>query len=119
MLEAGHRRRAAANAMARFMAKYDLLLTPTVSCLPFAIDRDGPGTIDGQAIADDAWTPAEFPANLTGQPSASVPAGWSSSGLPVGLQITGRHLADATVLRVAASWEAVYPWRDRYPPAVA
>jgi len=116
MLEAGHRRRAAANAMARLMSRYDLLLTPTVSCLPFAIDRDGPGTIDGRAVADDAWTPAEFPANLTGQPSASVPAGWSSSGLPVGLQITGRHLADATVLRVAATWEERFPWRDKYPP---
>lgn len=116
MLEAGHRRRAAANAMARFMARYDLLLTPTVSCLPFEIDRDGPGTIDGRPVADDAWTPTEFPANLTGQPSASVPAGWSAAGLPVGLQITGRHLADAMVLRVAASWEERSPWRERFAP---
>jgi aspartyl-tRNA(Asn)/glutamyl-tRNA(Gln) amidotransferase subunit A len=119
MLKAGHRRRAAANAMARFMARYDLLLTPTVSCLPFAIDRDGPGTIDDRIVADDAWTPTEFPANLTGQPSASLPAGWSRSGLPVGLQITGRHLADATVLRVAATWEQRHPWRDRRPPPVS
>ena len=116
MLAAGHRRRAAVNAMARFMARYDLLLTPTVSCLPFEIDRDGPGSIDGRTVADDAWTPTEFPANLTGQPSASVPAGWSSSGLPVGLQITGRHLADDTVLRVAATWEELRPWRHLFPP---
>lgn len=115
MLDAGHRRRAAANAMARFMSRYDLLLTPTVSCLPFAIDLDGPGQIDGIAVGDDEWTPAEFPANLTGQPSASVPAGWSSSGLPVGLQLTGRHLADFTVLQASAAWERVLPWGDLRP----
>lgn len=118
MLHAGHRRRAAANAMARFMARFDLLLTPTVSCLPFPIDRDGPGTIDGVPVDDDAWTPTEFPANLTGQPAASVPAGWTASGLPVGLQIIGRHLADATVLRASAAWEALQPWADRLPPEV-
>lgn len=115
IIDAGHRRRAAANAMARFMYRYDLLLTPTVACLPFPIDQDGPGFIDGQAVKDDAWTPAEFPANLTGQPSASVPAGWTASGLPVGLQITGRHLADATVLGASAAFEMAKPWRSRRP----
>lgn len=119
MLEAGHRRRAAANAMARFMSRYDLLLTPTVACLPFPIDQDGPGAIDGRSIDDDAWTPSAFPANLTGQPSASVPAGWSASGLPVGLQITGRHLDDATVLRAAASWEQLQCWRHDFPGIAA
>jgi aspartyl-tRNA(Asn)/glutamyl-tRNA(Gln) amidotransferase subunit A len=110
LLAAGHRRRAAANAMARFMAKYDLLLTPTVACLPFPIDRDGPGSIDDHPVADDAWTPAEFPSNLTGQPTSSVPAGWTEDGLPVGLQIVGRHLADADVLTASAAWEAARPW---------
>lgn len=115
ILVAGHRRRAAANAMARFMASYDLLLTPAVSCLPFEIDRDGPGTINGLPVDDDAWTPASFPANLTGQPAASVPAGWSKSGLPVGFQIMGRHLADKTVLSAAAAFETVRPWRHKRP----
>lgn len=89
--------------MTTLMQDYDLLLTPSVACLPFPIDQDSPGTIDGIAIDDDAWTPALFPMNLTGQPAASVPAGTSASGLPIGLQIVGRHLADALVVSVAAS----------------
>jgi aspartyl-tRNA(Asn)/glutamyl-tRNA(Gln) amidotransferase subunit A len=97
------------SAMTALMAKYDLVLTPTVPLLPFPVDRDGPGTIDGAAVADDAWSPACFPANLTGQPAASVPAGWTTDGLPVGLQIIGRHLADRAVVAAAAAYEASRP----------
>jgi aspartyl-tRNA(Asn)/glutamyl-tRNA(Gln) amidotransferase subunit A len=108
-------RKAAVNAMARFMARFDLILTPTVPLPPFPIDRDGPGTIAGQPVEDDAWTPALYPANFTGQPAASVPAGWTEDGLPVGLQIMGGHLADRTVLSAAAAFEARRPWTGRKP----
>jgi aspartyl-tRNA(Asn)/glutamyl-tRNA(Gln) amidotransferase subunit A len=108
-------RKAAVNAMARFMAKFDLLLTPTVPTPPFLIDLAGPGKIAGRAVADDAWTPALYPANLTGQPAASVPAGWTENGLPVGLQIMGRHLADRAVISAAAAFESCRPWKNRRP----
>ena len=52
---------------------------------------------------------------MTGQPAISVPCGFTAEGLPVGLQIVGRRLADATVLRAAASFEAVCPWKHRRP----
>ncbi|MCA0042624.1 amidase [Celeribacter litoreus] len=94
----------AVRALAELMADFDLLLTPTVACLPFPIDCDSPGVIDGIEIDDDVWTPALFPMNLSGQPAASVPAGTSASGLPIGLQIVGRHLADALVVSVAAAF---------------
>jgi len=45
-----------------------------------------------------------------------VPCGFTRDGLPVGLQIVGRRLADATVLRAAAAFEAIAPWSDRRPP---
>lgn len=109
-------RKRCVEAMRRLMARYDLLLTPTAPLLPFAIDRHGPGTIDGRAVEDDCWMPAMFPFNMTGQPAASVPAGWSASGLPVGLQIVGRHLADATVLKAAAAFEQAQPWAQHRPP---
>ena len=112
-------RKRAVEAMRRFMERYDLLLTPTAPLLPFAIDREGPGVIAGQPVEDDCWMPAMFPFNLTGQPAASVPAGWSAGGLPAGLQIVGRHLADATVLRAAAAYEQARPWAHRRPPVMA
>jgi aspartyl-tRNA(Asn)/glutamyl-tRNA(Gln) amidotransferase subunit A len=108
-------RKAAVNAMARFMQDYHLILTPTVPVAESPIERDGPGSIDGVAVADDAWTPALYPANLTGQPAASVPAGWTSSGLPVGLQIIGRRLDDWLVIAAAGAFERVRPWIGRRP----
>jgi len=109
-------RKRAVEAIMRMMLRYDLLLTPTAPLLPFAIDRDGPGLIDGQPVEDDCWMPAMFPFNLTGQPAISVPAGWTDDGLPVGLQIVGRHLADGVVLRAAAAFEQASPWAHRIPP---
>jgi aspartyl-tRNA(Asn)/glutamyl-tRNA(Gln) amidotransferase subunit A len=112
-------RKAAANAMARFMADFDLLLTPTVPVLPFAIDQPGPGDIEGEPVAPDAWSPALFPINLTGQPAASVPAGFTAEGLPVGLQIVGRHLADRSVIAAAAAFERCRPWLRHRPVAAS
>ena len=108
-------RKQAVQAMAQFMSHYDLLLTPTVPVAAFAIDLAGPGMIDSEFVADDAWTPALYPANLTGQPAASVPAGQTEGGLPVGLQIVGRHLADRTVIAAAAAFEASQPWINKRP----
>jgi aspartyl-tRNA(Asn)/glutamyl-tRNA(Gln) amidotransferase subunit A len=108
-------RKTAVNAMTRFIERFDLILTPTAPLVPFPIDRDGPGMIDGVAVADDAWSPALYPANLTGQPAASVPAGWTRSGLPVGLQIIARRLDDRLLISAAAAFERALPWRDRHP----
>ncbi len=109
-------RKRAVDQMVRFMERYDLLLTPTAPVTAFPIDEDGPGAIAGVPVADDAWSPCLYPANLTGQPATSVPAGWTKAGLPVGLQIIGRRLADATVISAAAACEAAHPWADRHPP---
>lgn len=109
-------RKGAVNAMARFMESYDLILTPTAPLAAFPIDRNGPGAIAGVPVEDDAWSPCLYPANLTGQPAASVPAGWTRAGLPVGLQIMGRRLADELVIASAAAFERAAPWADRHPP---
>jgi len=101
-------RKAWANAVARLMARYDLILTPTLPVTAFAAEREGPATIAGQAVGPDAWCPFTFPFNLTGQPAASVFAGLVE-GLPVGLQIVGPHLGDGLVLSAAAAVEALFP----------
>ncbi len=53
--------------------------------------------------------------DMTGQPAATVPAGFTAAGLPVGLQIVGRRHDDAAVLRAAAAFEAAFPWAERRP----
>jgi aspartyl-tRNA(Asn)/glutamyl-tRNA(Gln) amidotransferase subunit A len=56
------------------------------------------------------WTPFSHPFNLTRQPAASVPCGFTSDGLPAGLQIVGPSHADALVLRAARAYEQVQPF---------
>jgi len=98
-----------------FLQRFDLLLTPTVAVAPFAAGQPAPREIAGQAISVLGWMPFTFPFNLTGQPAASVPAGFTEDGLPVGLQIIGRRNADRTVLAASAAYEAACPWSDRRP----
>jgi aspartyl-tRNA(Asn)/glutamyl-tRNA(Gln) amidotransferase subunit A len=114
--EAVKARKALTNVMWKFMRHFDLLLTPTLAVPAFAVGAPGPRRIAGRAVGPADWTPFTAPLNLTGQPAATVPAGWTSEGLPVGMQIIGRHLADATVLRASAAFEAAAPWSTRWPP---
>jgi len=100
----------------RLFEKYDLLLTPTIACPPFAIGLDNPTEIAGKPVPPYAWIPFTFPFNMTGQPAASVPCGFTKDGLPVGLQIVGRRFDDATVLRASAAFERVRPWARHRPP---
>jgi aspartyl-tRNA(Asn)/glutamyl-tRNA(Gln) amidotransferase subunit A len=100
----------------RFLARFDLLITPTVAVPPFEVGRPGLNAVDGQPTSPLGWMPFCFPFNLTGQPAASVPVGFTSAGLPVGLQIVGRRHADHTVLAASAAFEAAAPWADRRPP---
>ena len=103
-------------AASQFFHGYDLLLTPTAAVAPFGHGLQGPPVIDGRAVDGFYWMSFTFPFNLTGQPAASVPAGFTPDGLPVGLQIVGRRLEDGLVLRASAAYEAAAPWRDRWPP---
>lgn len=108
-------RKAVNNKMWRFMRKYDLLLTPTLAVPPFEVGIQGPTVIDGKEVEPFEWLHFTYPLNLTGQPAATAPAGWTDDGLPVGLQIIGRHLGDALVLRASACFEAARPWKHRWP----
>ncbi len=99
-----------------FFEKYDLLLTPTVTVPPFELGIFGPGEIDGRKTSPLEWMAFTYPFNMTGQPAASVPCGWTDNGLPVGLQVAGRRFDDATVLRAAFAFEQASPWADRRPP---
>jgi aspartyl-tRNA(Asn)/glutamyl-tRNA(Gln) amidotransferase subunit A len=103
----------------KFFDRFDLLLTPTAPVPAFEADQPNPDGIpvpSGSLVPFADWSPFTYPWNLTGQPAASVPCGFTREGLPVGLQIVGRRFGDATVLRAAAAFEQARPWTDKRPP---
>jgi Asp-tRNA(Asn)/Glu-tRNA(Gln) amidotransferase A subunit family amidase len=102
-LDAQHERSLYTRAWTEFFTDYDLLLLPTMQLTAFAVGMMGPSSIDGQPIDEfyDDWCTFCCPANLTGQPAASVPIGVDAEGLPIGLQIIGRRWEDLTVLAAA------------------
>ena len=88
-------RKKCANQAWRFFRTYDLLLTPTIACTPFKQGIQGPETIEGKKAGPFQWISFTYQFNLTGQPAATVPAGFTKDGLPIGLQIVGRQRDDA------------------------
>lgn len=99
----------------QFFKKYDILITPTVSVPAFELGMMYPAKIDGRTVSPTAWSPFSSIFNLTGLPAASIPCGWSSDGLPIGMQIIGKRLNDATVLQVSKAFEEIAPWQDKKP----
>ncbi|WP_329337676.1 amidase [Streptomyces sp. NBC_01352] len=107
------------DALELCLGRYDLLLTPTVAVPPVdnaASGRTlGPTEINGVSVDPTIGWCLTYPLNLTGHPAASLPAGLTPEGLPVGLQIIGRRYSDATVLAASAAFELIRPWSHVYP----
>ena len=96
--------------------EYDLLLSPTTAVPAFPPD-DRPARIAGRDV-DPFWgfLPFTYPINMIGYPAASIPAGFSSDGMPIGLHIVGRSGDEETVLAASAAFEKARPWIDVRPP---
>lgn len=104
-------------AVEAVLADYDLIVTPTVAVPPFPVGQPGPDAIDGRPLQSwRHWFPFTYPFNLTGHPAISVPAGWTSEDLPVGIQIVGHRFADRDVLAAGRYLETARPWAHRRPP---
>ena len=112
---AEQRRVAIWRAFDEFLSRYDLLLTPTLATAAFPIGEQ-PSTIDGQETTGNSWSPFTAIFNLTGQPAASMPCGWTAAGLPVGLHIIARAFRERTILRAAQAYSQAHPWDHRWPP---
>lgn len=97
----------------------DVLITPTLPILPFAADRHVPeAQEEGHSGVEWArWTPFTWPFNLSGNPAATIPCGFTPEGLPVGLQVIGRRYAEGDVLQFCAALEALMPW-DQHTPSL-
>jgi aspartyl-tRNA(Asn)/glutamyl-tRNA(Gln) amidotransferase subunit A len=93
--------------------RFDFLLSPTLARPPLAVDHDPyePIMIAGEPAGSirGAWYPYLWPFNLSGHPAVSLPCGWSSDGLPIGLQIVGPWYGDRRVLALAGHLERERP----------
>ena len=94
---------------------YDLLLTPTTSVPALPVGRLNPDGWPQHAWDWFPWASFSYPFNFTGQPAATVPAGFAANNLPVGLQIVGRRFDEVTVLQAAAAFEQARPWAAKRP----
>lgn len=94
-----------------FNQRYHLLMTPSVTIPPFALHHNVP---PGSGMRDwEEWASFSYPFNLSQQPAASVPCGFTDDGLPVGFQLAGGKHDDARVLRVCHAFMSAYP--PRFP----
>jgi amidase/6-aminohexanoate-cyclic-dimer hydrolase len=107
----------AGRQVARFLEKYDLLLTPTMTCAPLPLGQPDMMATDMEVFRVPLMRTIGFTSlfNAAGNPAMSVPLCWSEAGLPIGIQFVGRFGDEATLLRLAAQLERARPWDERRP----
>jgi amidase len=98
----------------RRMGDWDCIILPTVAQVPPQLDTFL--AVTERASDDDlAYIPFTYPFNISGQPALSLPMGWSSSGLPIGVQFVGQPYGEALIIALAAEVERAAPWAAKYP----
>jgi aspartyl-tRNA(Asn)/glutamyl-tRNA(Gln) amidotransferase subunit A len=100
---------------ADLFAHFDILLTPTVPCDPPAARGPLPTHVGARALPPSGLASFTLPANVAWLPAATVRAGMSRAGLPVGLQIIAPRGADDRVLSTARAFERYRPWHPNWP----
>lgn len=114
-IRAQRARRAYNEQLADAMRDYDLLVAPAVATGAPRVDQE---TVEIGGKTENAlslMSRLTRPFNLTGQPTISVPCGFTSDGLPIGMQLAGRNWDEATVLRAAYAYERETEWSGRRP----
>ena len=105
--------------MYQYFKNYDILITPTTPYPAFKPGWLDSGTtfpkVGKKSLSIMSWMNFTYPFNMTGIPAASIPAGWTKSGLPIGMQIVGNRFNDALVLQVSKAFEEIAPWQDKRP----
>ncbi len=99
----------------RWFENWDFLLTPAVSVAAFPAEKLMPDYWPQHDWDWVSWAEFSYPFNMSWNPAASVPCGFTQAGLPVGLQIVGKRFDDLGVLQASAAFEAIQPWADKRP----
>ncbi|MGB3763064.1 MAG: amidase [Ornithinimicrobium sp.] len=103
-------------AMGTWHESYDVVVGPTMPTVAFPARQSAPTAWPSPLWT--SWTPFTYPFNMTGQPALSLPCGFTTAGLPVGLQVVGARHTDAAVLQVGQAYEQATEWHARHPPAI-
>jgi Asp-tRNA(Asn)/Glu-tRNA(Gln) amidotransferase A subunit family amidase len=103
--------------MRKFFEEYDLLLTPTLPVAGFGAGLDVPPGFEDKNIV--SWATYTYPFNLTGQPAASLPVGFTSQGLPVGLQLVASAFDEKSIFSLAGAYETIFPDRKKLRPELS
>lgn len=99
----------------RWFQDWDLLLTPCASVAAFPVEKLTPGRQMADPWEEFSWVEFTHQFNMSWNPAASVPCGFTPNGLPVGLQIVGKRFDDLGVLQASAAFEQLQPWADKRP----
>ena len=103
--------------VAELLERFDLLASPAAQVVPFAVDLEYPPEVAGVAMPHYlGWMRVCSRITVSAHPVAAVPAGFTDSGLPVGMQFVGRYRDDRRLLEHAAAWEAATRLTERHPP---
>jgi amidase len=106
------------DALRTVLDSFDYLISPTLAALPVDNAADGntlgPAEVNGEKINRLIGWCMTYLINFTGNPAATVPAGFADNGMPVGMQIVGKRYDDAGVIAASAAFERVRPWIDTY-----
>ncbi|MCW2521718.1 MAG: aam2, partial [Frankiales bacterium] len=99
-----------------FFTHYDVLVAPAASTVPFPVELEYPQTIDGtpQTTYLD-WIRIGYDITMTSCPALALPAGFTQSGLPVGLQIVGPHHSERRLLAIGKTFEQANTANRRRP----
>ena len=103
--------------MREFFKKYEFLVLPVTQVAPFSIKEEYPAQVNGIKMNTYIdWQKTCYLISALGNPAISVPAGFTESGLPVGIQIVGRHRDDFGILQLAHAFEQKTLFAQRKPP---
>ncbi|MHA1105106.1 MAG: amidase [Promethearchaeota archaeon] len=117
--KAREQRKRVYEVMYQYFKDYDILITPTTPHPAFKPGWLESGTsfptVGKKTLSTISWMSYTYPFNMTGLPAASIPSGWTKSGLPIGMQIVGKRYDEKTVLQVSKAFEEIAPWQNKRP----
>ena len=107
------KRRKLHDRICQLFERYDVLVSPTLPVASVQVGQDVPETLADRNLV--TWASYTYPFNLTGHPAVSLPAGLTTCGHPVGLQLVGKPLGEARLLAMCEDFEAARPWPKLAP----